>query len=168
LEQAARAAGWRTLRVDRSRLRKAPAIEQFPRSGDERADFAFAAKMLATAGLGEAALFLRRPDRLSDGERWRLRLAVTVARLYRLTGHDRLIGQGGRIRPTLLVADEFAAVLDRTTAAGVARGLRRTIDRLARVGIPVAAAVATSHDDLQPALLPDRVERCEWGLGLAE
>jgi ABC-type ATPase with predicted acetyltransferase domain len=64
-------------------------------------------------------------------------------------------------RKQLLVCDEFAVLLDRVSAATVARSLRRAIDRLGRVGVPLAAAVATSHDDLRPALLPDRVRWCE-------
>ena len=145
---AAARAGWDAFDVDRRRLRAVPSVDQFGHSGDPAADLDFAASLLSRVGLGEAAAMLRLPGELSDGQRWRLRLAVTVARVMRGRGR----------RPALLVADEFCAVLDRTTAAVVARGLRRTIDRLSRVGLPVAAAVATSHDDLRPALLPDRVE----------
>ncbi|MEL7239943.1 MAG: hypothetical protein AAGK78_13890 [Planctomycetota bacterium] len=72
--------------------------------------------------------------------------------------------RGGRrqtAKGVLLVADEFAAVLDRTTAKLVARALRRTVDRLSRVGVPVAAVVATSHDDLVDALCPDTAHWCD-------
>ncbi len=64
---------------------------------------------------------------------------------------------------TLLVADEFCAVLDRVCACVVARAFRRTIDRLHRVDVPLCAVVATSHTDLQAALLPDEVVWCEDG-----
>ena len=153
LAAAARRAGWRVHDVARRRLRTGlPAIDQFGRGGDGEADLDYAAGHLSRVGLGEAAAMLRLPGELSDGQRWRLRLAVTVHRVMREARHGR---------PTLLVADEFCAVLDRVSACVVARGLRRTIDRLARVGVPVRAAVATSHDDLSAALLPDETVWCE-------
>ena len=145
--------------VARVRLRRVPSVDQFGRSKDAEADLRLAAELLARVGLAEAFVFLRLPGELSDGQRWRLRLAVAVGRVLRR--HGRLGSYAG---PTLIVADEFGAVLDRVTAATVARGLRRTVERLSRLGIPVAAAVATSHDDLGPALLPDRVVWCECGV----
>jgi ABC-type ATPase with predicted acetyltransferase domain len=69
-----------------------------------------------------------------------------------------------RATACVLVADEFAAVLDRVTAMVVARALRRAID--ASAGL--CAVVASSHDDLEAALLPDVVVRCDfsrWSVG---
>ena len=152
LSATARRAGWRVHDVARRRLQAVPAVDQFGRGIDEAADLDYAAGHLSRVGLGEAAAMLRLPGELSDGQRWRLRLAVTVHRVMR---------EARAGRPTLLVADEFCAVLDRVSACVVARGLRRTIDRLARVGVPVRAAVATSHDDLSAALLPDETVWCE-------
>ncbi len=54
---------------------------------------------------------------------------------------------------SVIVCDEFAAVLDRLTAMIVARCLRRAIDAHPNV----AAVVATSHEDLIAALKPDVV-----------
>jgi ABC-type ATPase with predicted acetyltransferase domain len=62
------------------------------------------------------------------------------------------------------VCDEFAAVLDRVSAAIVARALRRAID--ATPGL--SAVVATSHDDLGLALRPDTLIRCDFGRRLVE
>ncbi len=59
----------------------------------------------------------------------------------------------------ILACDEFAAMLDRVSAAIVARTLRRAV-----TGSPhLCAVVATSHDDLVAALQPDRIIRCDFG-----
>ena len=143
----------RAVDVGRTRLRPVACVDQFSRRGGADA-LPLALDLLARVGLAEATVYLRRPQELSDGQRWRLRLAVSLA---------RCMADARRRRPTLLVADEFAAVLDRVSAATVARSLRRSVDRLARVGVRVSAAVATSHDDLGPALLPDVTIRCDFG-----
>ncbi|MEM1011867.1 MAG: hypothetical protein AAGI46_06560 [Planctomycetota bacterium] len=140
------------------RLSRLPCIDQFGRSDDLEADLAFAAGRLAQVGLGEARVLISSPMELSDGQRWRLRLALTVAKIIRKHGRNR---GNTSLQRHLLVADEFAAVLDRVTACIVARSVRKAVDRLARVGVPVAAVVATSHDDLTLALSPDRIVRCE-------
>lgn len=99
---------------------------------------------LGRFGLGEVHTYLRAPDQLSDGQRWRLQLALAVHN----AGED-----------ALLLADEFAAVLDRVTACVVARALRRAID-----DAPTrSAVVATSHEDLERALRPDVVVYCDFG-----
>ena len=65
---------------------------------------------------------------------------------------------GGAEGP-ILACDEFAAVLDRITAKVMAHALRRAIDS----SLPIAAVVASSHDDLIEALAPDVVVRCDFG-----
>lgn len=142
--------------VVRIRLPPVPCVDQFGHSEDLDADLSFAAQQLSRVGLGEAFVFLRLPDELSDGQRWRLRLAIAIAGIMRR--HARSAATSAT---TLLIADEFCAVLDRVSACVVARSLRRTIDRLHRVGVPLCCVVATSHTDLQPALLADKVVWCE-------
>ncbi len=140
--------------------------------------------LLSRVGLAEAWSFLRTPGQLSEGQRWRLKLALAIFEAGNETWpekntNDALSGRGEETRSigtqssgtfpsgtfssggrkVLLVADEFCAVLDRVTAAVVARTLRRTVD-----GSPgLAAVVATSHDDLVASLRPDRVVRCDFG-----
>jgi ABC-type ATPase with predicted acetyltransferase domain len=145
--------GWRVTDVAAIRLADRPCVELFGRTSDVDRDLAFAANRLTQVGLGEARVLLTRPGQLSDGQRWRLRLALATTRCMRRPKRSR--------QNELLVADEFAAVLDRVTACVVARSLRRTVDRLHRVGVPIAAVAATSHDDLRAAMLPDRVVWCE-------
>ena len=112
--------------------------------------------LLGQVGLAEARVCVARPSELSDGQRWRLRLAAGLAEAG---WRARRAKPGGRVR-SVLFADEFAAVLDRVTAAAVARSLRRAVDRS---DTPLAAVVATSHDDLVDALMPDAVVRCDFG-----
>ncbi|MGB2831303.1 MAG: ATP-binding cassette domain-containing protein, partial [Phycisphaerae bacterium] len=52
-----------------------PVIEGLP------AEFEEALRLASTAGLADAFVLLRPPEELSDGQRWRLRLAHALARL---------------------------------------------------------------------------------------
>ncbi|MGB0768003.1 MAG: ATP-binding cassette domain-containing protein [Phycisphaeraceae bacterium] len=94
---------------------------------------------LSLAGLNDAAVMLRRPHVLSEGQRHRLRLAQAMAVAER--------------RPeawSVLLADEFGSTLDRTTAHGLARSVRRWVSRS-----DVCLVAATAHDDLLEPLAPD-------------
>ena len=101
--------------------------------------------LLARVGLAEAWTYLRSPSELSDGQRWRLKLALAL--------RDASSDRRGR---TVLCADEFCAVLDRVTAMIVARTLRRAVRP------PLGAIVATAHDDLIDALQPDLLITCDF------
>lgn len=90
-------------------------------------------RLLSIAGLNDAFLFLRRPGELSDGQRYRLRLALALA-----AGAD------------VILIDEFCSTLDRTTARIIAWQVRKFA---ARTG--TAFIVATAHDDLFEDLRPD-------------
>lgn len=94
---------------------------------------------LAGCGLGEARLLLRTPAELSDGQRYRFRIAYALA----TTGAP------------FVSCDEFAAVLDRPLAKVLAFNLRKLA---ARTGVGVLAA--TTHDDLTDDLNPDLHVRC--------
>lgn len=94
--------------------------------------------LLARCGLGEARLLLRTPSELSEGERFRFRLALTLAKTA-----------------GVLLCDEFAALLDRPLAKVLAFSLQKHARRSGR-----AVLVATSHDDLLADLNPDLVVRC--------
>ncbi len=109
--------------------------------------------MLSRVGLAEAWTYLRIPDELSEGQRWRLKVAIAIA-----TADARR--RDNESHRTMLICDEFAAVLDRITACVVARALRRAIDS----GLGTSAILATSHDDLCDALQPDLHVRCDFGV----
>ncbi len=157
--------------------------------------------LLGRMGLGEAWTYLRTPTELSDGQRWRLRLAMAVHeadrwlsregasepaacvddddaggggdlrarrdsrhRIARRSTNERSISPHQAIethqaRSPVIVCDEFAALLDRVTAAIVSRSIRKLIDASLRL----SAVVATSHDDVIRPLLPDRHVRCDFG-----
>ena len=99
-------------------------------------------RFLADAGLAEARLLNRRARELSDGQRSRLALALMLASAARAR------------RPSVLMVDEFLALLDRTTAMSCAASVARSIRRCNQAP-ESSLIVATSHDDLADALRPD-------------
>ena len=102
--------------------------------------------LLARAGLADGLLLARTARELSDGQRSRLMLALAMGE-----AEQRLERAGSR-RVTVLV-DEFASNLDRVTARGVCRTLRRWVNRNRRVRV----VVATSHADVRAWLSPETV-----------
>ncbi len=114
---------------------------------------------LGRVGLAEAWSYLRTPAELSEGQRWRLKLAIALNHATVRAVVESSEDSESSKRP-ILVADEFAALLDRVTACVISRALRRAIDT-APAPRP-AAIVATSHDDLIAALQPDRILTCDF------
>jgi len=88
---------------------------------------------LAQVGISDANLFLQPASVLSDGQRYRLRLAL-------------LIASGAEV----WTADEFLAVLDRDTAKIVAFNMQRVARKVGATLI-----VATTHTDMVPDLMPN-------------
>jgi len=105
-------------------------------------------RALTSAGLADATLLARPARTLSDGERWRLALARAMVRAERAAGRART--------PALLIADEFAATLDRLTARTVAALAARRV----RTTQALRLALATNRDDLEPALQPEHRAEC--------
>jgi uncharacterized protein len=92
-----------------------------------------AIRILSIAGLNDAYLFIRKPSELSDGQRYRFRLAKAI-----------------ETDAEVWVADEFMAVLDRTAAKVIAFSVQKTARK---VGATVI--VATTHTDMVADLHPD-------------
>jgi uncharacterized protein len=142
-----------------------PVVDCF---GDEHASLRDVLLLLSRVGLGEVWSYLRPPAELSEGQRWRFRLALALHRSRATTCvqgcEDADVPQRQLLlqhQPLPLIAcDEFAALLDRVTAMVVARCLRRAVDADRS---RLSAIVATSHDDLQPALKPDAIAWCDFG-----
>lgn len=109
-----------------------PLVDAMPGKVSERLD------LLAACGLSEARLLLRTPSELSDGQRYRFRIALALAS-----------------KAPFLMADEFAAYLDRTLARVLAFNLRKLVTR-SKTGI----LLATTHEDLTDDLQPDVWVRC--------
>lgn len=119
--------GRKVASIDDVVLPEQPLVDQVGATTQE------ALELLSRVGLNDAYLFIRKPSELSDGQRYRLRLA-------------HLISMGA----DTWVADEFGAVLDRITAKIVAYSLQRQARKSG-----VTLIVATTHTDLEMELGPN-------------
>jgi ABC-type ATPase with predicted acetyltransferase domain len=119
--------GQRVSNIDEVGFDDAPLIDQIGRDS-----MAEAIRLLSIAGLSDAYLYIRKPQELSDGQRYRFRLA-------------KLIEENADV----WVADEFGAVLDRVTAKIVAWNMAKTARTYGKTLI-----VATTHTDLVEELAP--------------
>lgn len=97
-----------------------------------------ALRLMSITGLNDAYLWIRKPGELSDGQRYRFKLAKAI-----------------ETKADVWVADEFMAVLDRTAAKIIAYSIQKTARK---VGATVI--VATTHTDmvhdLQPSLFIEK------------
>lgn len=96
------------------------------------ANTADATRLLALAGISDAWIYIRKPSELSDGQRYRLKLAKVLE-----SGAD------------VWIADEFGAVLDRVCAKVIAFNLQKVARTQGKTLI-----VATTHTDLKDELGP--------------
>ena len=101
------------------------------------ADMGEATRLLSMAGISDAYLYIRKPSELSDGQRYRFKLAKLLE-----TNAD------------VWIADEFGAVLDRTTAKVVAFNLQKVARKNGKTLI-----LATTHTDLIDELGPNIIIR---------
>lgn len=104
-----------------------PVIELVGKNISEATD------LLAKAGISDAWIYIRKPNELSDGQRYRLKLAIVMD-----TDAD------------VWIADEFGAVLDRVTARIVAYSMAKVARRMGKTMM-----VATTHADMIEELAPD-------------
>lgn len=119
--------GLSVINIDQVELGDKPLIDLIGK------DLTHALQLLSIAGLNDANMFTRRPSELSDGQRYRFRLA-------------KAIESGAQV----WVADEFLAVLDRTTAKVIAYSLQKTARKMG-----VTLMVATTHGDMEEDLAPN-------------
>lgn len=112
--------------LDQMELQDKPLIDQIGKSMTE------GLKYLSIAGLNDAYLYIRKPQELSDGQRYRFKLAKAI--------------ESGA---SVWVADEFLAVLDRVAA----RVISFTLQKAARAQ-GVTLIVATTHTDMVRDLYP--------------
>jgi len=115
--------------------------EEVPIVDTVGASFSEALSLLSRVGLNDAFLFLRKYAELSDGQRYRYRIA-------------QMVDEG---KPFWL-ADEFCSTLDRTTARIVAYNMGRLARRSG-----ATLVVATTHTDLEGDLAPSVYVRKGWG-----
>jgi ABC-type ATPase with predicted acetyltransferase domain len=120
--------GLRTINLDRIEFDNSKTlIDQIGTSTND------ALRLLSIAGLNDAYLFIRKPSELSDGQRYRFRLAKAI-----------------ESNADVWVADEFMAVLDRTAAKVIAFSVQKTARKTGKTVI-----VATTHTDMVDDLSPD-------------
>lgn len=112
--------------IETVEMKEVPLIDQVGKDTND------AARILSMAGINDAYLFIRKPSELSDGQRYRFKIAKLMESTARVW-----------------VADEFGAILDRTTAKIVSLSLRKFAKK---VGATVI--VATTHKDLRDELAP--------------
>ncbi len=103
-----------------------PLIDQIGSNTNEALEY------LSIAGLNDAYLFVRKPGELSDGQRYRFRLAKAI-----------------ETKSQVWVADEFMAILDRTAAKVIAFNMQKIARKVGATLI-----VATTHMDLVENLHP--------------
>ncbi len=99
------------------------------------ADLLESLRLLSAAGLNDCFCVLNQPANLSDGQKYRFRLAMTLA-----TGKKYIF------------ADEFCSELDRITAAVIAYNIHKFAKRAG-----VTFILASSHEDILLDLAPDVV-----------
>lgn len=114
--------------IDEVEFTDEPLIDQVGKNVTE------AIQLLSLAGLNDAYLFVRSPKELSDGQKYRFKLAKII-----------------ESEAKVWIADEFTAALDRITARVVAFNVQKIARKTGATVI-----VATTHmdllDDLKPSL----------------
>ncbi len=108
-----------------------------------------AIRLLSMVGLNDAYIFLRRYRELSDGQKYRYRIAKILA------------SNNSNSRRTL-VFDEFCSLLDRDTAKVVAYLLAK----VARAN-KYTLLLATAHDDLEHDLKPNVIIHKSYGSNIS-
>jgi ABC-type lipoprotein export system ATPase subunit len=96
-------------------------------------DFDDAMRILSASGLSEAFIMMRKYSELSDGQKYRYRIAKTM--------NDK--------EAKVWIFDEFVATLDRDSAKAVAYTLQGAARKMGKILI-----VATTHEDLLDDLNP--------------
>lgn len=120
LQKAISESGKLVANLDDVSLPDVPLVDQVGRDTKD------ALELLSKAGLNDAYLFIRKPSELSDGQRYRLKLAHLM-----------------QTKSDVWVCDEFGAVLDRITAKVVAFSMQKIARSMGKTLI-----VATTHTDL--------------------
>ncbi len=127
LERQMREREMNVVNLDDIRLTEDPLIDQIGKDTND------ALRILSIAGINDAFLYLRAPSELSDGQRYRFRLAKAI--------------ESGA---TVWVVDEFMAILDRTAAKVIAFSIQKTARNMG-----ATLMVATTHTDMAKDLHPD-------------
>jgi ABC-type ATPase with predicted acetyltransferase domain len=120
------------------KLEDKPLIDQVGKDAKE------ASQILSAAGLNDAYLLVRKPNELSDGQKYRFRIALLLAE-----------------NTDVWICDEFGAILDRDMAKALAYSLRKISERN---GINIV--IATTHRDLKAFFGPHHSITKRYGIGV--
>lgn len=116
--------------IDEVEMLDKPIVDQvYP----ENSSLSKTLELFSLVGLSDANLFLRKPKELSDGQRYRFKLA-------------KMIESGAKV----WMADEFLALLDRVTAKVIAFNIQKIARKTGATLI-----VATTHRDMVQDLSPN-------------
>lgn len=116
-----------------------PLVEQVRRGEDIKR----AIELLNSVGLTEAYLYIKHPNQISDGQRYRFAIA-------KLCDSQK----------PLWIADEFVSTLNSEMAAIVARGVRKLAKKYGATLILAAPHI----DGFVQSLLPNKLVRLKWGM----
>jgi ABC-type ATPase with predicted acetyltransferase domain len=96
-------------------------------------DFVMGLRWFCKVGLADLPAMVNFPQNLSEGQKWRLKLAAAISS-----------------NKKIIIADEFCSNLDRITAMTIAYNIRKFADQY-----KVTFILASSHRDLNPELMPE-------------
>jgi len=120
-------------------------------------NFIDALRTLSIAGLSDVFAVLNTPANLSEGQKYRFRLAKALALTGGMAGGEAWPCSSsnqqqapGSEQLRIIFADEFCSNLDRITAAVIAYQIRKFATRC-----NVAFVLASSHEDILADLRPD-------------
>jgi len=116
-----------------------PLIEQVKKNKDVKE----AIELLNSVGLTEAHLYIKRPNQISDGQRYRFAIA-------KLCDSEKPIW----------IADEFVSALNPEMAAIVAKGLRKVAYKCGATLILAAPHISYFVE----SLLPNKLVKLRWGI----
>jgi len=97
------------------------------------ADVVMGLRLLSVAGLSDCLCILNQPANLSDGQKYRFRLAMAIA-----------------AKKKFVFADEFCSNLDRISAAAIAYNVHKFAKKIGTTFV-----LASSHNDIVLDLAPD-------------
>lgn len=97
------------------------------------ADVVMGLRLLSVAGLSDCLCILNQPANLSDGQKYRFRLAMAIA-----------------AKKKFVFADEFCSNLDRISAAAIAYNVHKFAKKTGTTFV-----LASSHNDIVLDLAPD-------------
>ncbi len=112
-------------------------------------DFLWSLRILSYAGLNDCLCVLNSPANLSEGQKYRFRLAMALGASSTLR-QSSVQASSPQVQKKFIIADEFCSNLDRITASAISYTIHKFAKRY-----KVTFLLASSHEDILADLLPD-------------